>query len=203
MDGWFGHRRDITPGQARLITARSVLRQLLFFSFCRKSLITLFKNKKKKNRTDSFYYASEQAFLKIISFKKLSIFFCFLDWLCNLQTKLPHFTTTEICPSHSFWKNITLYSFINRSNGKETARCRHPVDSLQLTTCFSHSKTSSVALRRKLIPAMRLLACRNVLAVNDFFLPFYCELNYHVNHILLSRIGLFRWRALLHSSSFY
>ena len=38
MGGRSGHRRDITPGQARLVTARFVLRQLLF-SFWRKSLI--------------------------------------------------------------------------------------------------------------------------------------------------------------------
>jgi len=32
MGGLSGHRRDITPGQARLVTARFVLRRL-FFSF--------------------------------------------------------------------------------------------------------------------------------------------------------------------------
>jgi len=31
MGGRSGHRRDITPGQARLVTALFVLRQLLFF----------------------------------------------------------------------------------------------------------------------------------------------------------------------------
>ena len=40
MSGRSGHRRDITPGQARLVTARFVLRQLLFFSVWRKSLIS-------------------------------------------------------------------------------------------------------------------------------------------------------------------
>ena len=33
MGGRSGHRRDIKPGQARLVTARFVLRQLLFFLF--------------------------------------------------------------------------------------------------------------------------------------------------------------------------
>jgi len=33
MGGRSGHRRDITPGQGRLVTARFVLRQLLFFFF--------------------------------------------------------------------------------------------------------------------------------------------------------------------------
>jgi len=35
MGGRSGHRRDITPGQATLVTARFVLRQLLFFLFGR------------------------------------------------------------------------------------------------------------------------------------------------------------------------
>jgi len=33
MGGRSGHRRGIAPGQARLVTARFVLRQLLFFFF--------------------------------------------------------------------------------------------------------------------------------------------------------------------------
>jgi len=48
--------------------------------------------------------------------------------------------------THFFLKNITPYSCIGRFNGRQTARCRPPVDSLQLTisACFTHSKKSSV-----------------------------------------------------------
>ena len=48
IGGRSGHRRDITPGQARLVTARFVLRQLLFFFLAQVPHSILFTSKLSK-----------------------------------------------------------------------------------------------------------------------------------------------------------